>query len=125
LDLLPTEEKSLLQDAAVLGKVFWSGALQTIGELSAEKVAERLRNLTRKEFVRREQRSAIADETQYAFGHLLVRDVAYGQIPRASRAERHRLVAEWIESLASDRSDDRAEMLANHYLPALELASAA
>jgi len=125
LDLLPPVEKSLLQDAAVLGKVFWSGALQTIGDMSGEEVAERLRNLARKEFVRREQRSAIADETQYAFGHLLVRDVAYGQIPRASRADKHRLVAEWIESLATGRSDDRAEMLANHYLSALELASAA
>jgi class 3 adenylate cyclase/predicted ATPase len=125
LDLLPAEEKSLLQDAAVLGKVFWSGALEAIGGVSGGEVAERLRNLARKEFVRRELRSAIADETQYAFGHLLVRDVAYGQIPRGSRAEKHRLVAEWIESLATHRSDDRAEMLANHYLSALELASAA
>jgi class 3 adenylate cyclase/tetratricopeptide (TPR) repeat protein len=125
LDLLPAEEKSLLQDAAVLGKVFWSGALEAIGGVTGGEVAERLRNLARKEFVRRELRSAIADETQYAFGHLLVRDVAYGQIPRGSRAEKHRLVAEWIESLATDRSDDRAEMLANHYLSALELASAA
>jgi class 3 adenylate cyclase/tetratricopeptide (TPR) repeat protein len=125
LDLLPAEEKSLLKDAAVLGKVFWSGALEAIGGVSSAEAAERLRNLARKEFVRRELRSGIADETQYAFGHLLVRDVAYGQIPRASRAEKHRLVAEWIESLATDRSDDRAEMLANHYLSALELASAA
>ena len=125
LDLLSAEEKSILQDAAVLGKVFWAGALEATGGARRVEVEERLRSLARKEFVRREQRSAIADETQYAFGHIVVRDVAYGQIPRASRAEKHRLVAEWIESLASDRSDDRAEMLANHYLSALELASAA
>jgi class 3 adenylate cyclase len=125
LDLLSPEEKSLMQDAAVLGKVFWSGALASTGSSTVAEVEERLRSLARKEFVRRELRSAIADETQYAFGHLLVRDVAYGQIPRRSRAEKHRLVAEWIESLAADRSDDRAEMLANHYLAALELASAA
>ena len=125
LDLLPAEEKSVLQDAAVLGKVFWSGALEAIGSVSRVEVEERLRSLARKEFLRRELRSAIAGETQYAFGHILVRDVAYGQIPRASRADKHRLVAEWIESLAIDRSDDRAEMLANHYLSALELASAA
>jgi len=118
-------EKSLLQDSAVLGKVFWACALDAIGSVNRGQVEERLRALARKEFVRRELRSAIADETQYAFGHLLVRDVAYGQIPLASRAEKHRLVAEWIESLAADRSDDRAEMLANHYLSALELASAA
>jgi tetratricopeptide (TPR) repeat protein len=125
LDLLSAEEKSILQDAAVLGKVFWAGALEATGRARREEVEECLRSLARKEFVRREQRSSIADETQYAFGHIVVRDVAYGQIPRASRAEKHRLVAEWIESLASDRSDDRAEMLANHYLSALELASAA
>jgi len=125
LDLLSREEKSVLQDAAVLGKVFWAGALEATGRARREAVEACLRSLARKEFVRREQRSAIADETQYAFGHIVVRDVAYGQIPRASRAEKHRLVAEWIESLASDRSDDRAEMLANHYLSALELASAA
>jgi tetratricopeptide (TPR) repeat protein len=125
LDLLSVEEKSVLQDAAVLGKVFWAGALEATGGARRAEVEERLRSLARKEFVRREQRSSIADETQYAFGHIVVRDVAYGQIPRASRAEKHRVVAEWIESLASGRSDDRAEMLANHYLSALELASAA
>jgi tetratricopeptide (TPR) repeat protein len=54
-----------------------------------------------------------------------VRDVAYSQIPRARRAEKHRLAAEWIESLAADRSDDRVEMLAHHYGEALALARAA
>jgi tetratricopeptide (TPR) repeat protein len=58
-----------------------------------------------------------------AFKHLLVRDVAYGQIPRAERAEKHRRAAEWIESLA--RPEDHAEMVADHYLNALELARTA
>ena len=46
-------------------------------------------------------------------------------LPRAARAEKHRLAAEWIDSLARDRSDDRAEMLAHHYAAALEFAAAA
>jgi tetratricopeptide (TPR) repeat protein len=53
---------------------------------------------------------------------VLVRDVAYGQITRAARAEKHRLAAVWIESLG--RAEDHAEMLAHHYLSALELARA-
>ncbi|MDX6517159.1 MAG: hypothetical protein QOF50_5, partial [Gaiellaceae bacterium] len=61
----------------------------------------------------------------YVFLHLLVRDVAYGQIPRARRVEMHRRAAEWIESLAPDRSEDRAEMLAHHYREAFALADAA
>jgi class 3 adenylate cyclase len=118
IDALPAAEKALLQDAAVLGKVFWPGALD-----GATK--ELLHALERREFIRRDRRSAVAAETQYAFLHLLVRDVAYGQIPRARRMERHRAAAEWIESLSPDRSEDRAEMLAHHYREALSLAGAA
>jgi hypothetical protein len=65
----------------------------------------------------------VAGEAEYAFAHVLIRDVAYGQIPRRARADKHRRAAEWIEALG--RSDDHAEMLAHHYLSALELARAA
>ena len=50
------------------------------------RVDEHLHALERKEFLRRERRSAVGGETQYAFRHVLVRDVAYGQIPRARAA---------------------------------------
>jgi class 3 adenylate cyclase/tetratricopeptide (TPR) repeat protein len=123
LDLLPLDEKRLLQDAAVVGKVFWSGALAAIGGHELWQLEEHLHALERKEFVQPSRRSSVGDEREYAFRHLLVRDVAYGQIPRAERAERHRLAAEWIESLG--RAEDHAEMLAHHYADALELARAA
>ncbi len=118
IDQLAAEEKALLQDAAVLGKVFWPSALESASD-------EALHGLERKEFIRRDRRSSVAGEMQYAFLHLLVRDVAYSQIPRARRMERHRAAAEWIEGLAPDRSEDRAEMLAHHYREALRLADAA
>ena len=81
---------------------------------------QRLRALVRKEFVRRERRASVEGEAEYAFNHVLVRDVAYGQIPRSGRAEKHRRAAEWIESLG--RAEDQAELLAYHYGSALELA---
>jgi class 3 adenylate cyclase/tetratricopeptide (TPR) repeat protein len=115
LDALPSEEKALLQDAAVVGKVFWLGALAA--------TEQQLHALQQKEFVERARRSSVEGETEFAFRHLLVRDVAYGQIPRAERAEKHRRAAEWIESLG--RPEDHAEMVAHHYLSALELARAA
>ena len=118
IDGLAPEEKSLLQDASVIGKVFWPGALAN----SDERV---LHALERKEFVRRDRRSAIAGETQYAFLHALVRDVGYGQIPRSDRADKHRRAAEWLASLAGDRAEDHAEMLAYHYREALALSEAA
>jgi hypothetical protein len=82
-----------------------------------------LRTLERKDFVRRERRSAVAGDTQYSFQHVLLRDVAYGQIPRRARAQKHRRAGEWIEGLG--RPDDHAELLAYHYEQALQLARAA
>jgi class 3 adenylate cyclase/tetratricopeptide (TPR) repeat protein len=113
LDALPEPEKQLLHDAAVLGKVFWSGAVAN-GDTDAA-----LHALARKGFVRRERRSAVAGETEYAFRHVLVREVAYGQIPRPARAEKHVAAAEWVEGLG--REDDHAELIAYHYVTALEL----
>jgi class 3 adenylate cyclase/tetratricopeptide (TPR) repeat protein len=124
LDALSPDEKALIQDAAVIGKVFWGGALAAMSGLQRWTVEEQLHALERKEFVRRDRRSSVATETEYAFRHVLVRDVAYGQVPRSTRSEKHRLAAEWIETLSSDR-EDRAEMLAHHYLRALEFARAA
>ena len=123
LDTLPLEEKGLLQDAAVVGKVFWGGALAQVAGLAD--VEARLQALERKEFIRRERRSSVEGETAYVFRHALVRDVAYAQIPRQRRAEKHRLTAEWIEALAGDRSEDVADLVAHHYLSALDLARAA
>jgi class 3 adenylate cyclase len=120
LDGLLSEEKAVLQDAAVVGEIFWLGALAT-GEEHA-RVGEILDRLDHQEFVRRERPSTVAGQAQYGFRHPLIRDVAYAQIPRARRAELHRFVAGWIEGLG--RQDDQAEMLAHHYLAALELARA-
>jgi predicted ATPase/class 3 adenylate cyclase len=123
LDGLPPEEKQLLQNASVLGKVFWLGAACAVGGIDRTEAEERLHALERKEFVRRERRSSVGGEDEYAFRHALVRDVVYGQIPRSGRAERHERAAEWIDALG--RPDDHAEMLAHHYLVALELLRAA
>jgi class 3 adenylate cyclase/tetratricopeptide (TPR) repeat protein len=125
LDSLSPEEKALAQDAAVIGKVFWAGAVAGVGGAVRQAIEQPLHALSRKEFVRRERRSSVAGEEQYIFLHVLVRDVAYGQIPRGSRSAKHRAAAEWIASLSADRSEDHAEMLAHHYLSALELAHAA
>jgi class 3 adenylate cyclase/tetratricopeptide (TPR) repeat protein len=125
LDVLSPEEKALLQDAAVLGKVGWLGALAALSASDPFTLEERLHALERKEFVRRERRSAVAGERQYAFRHALVRDVAYSQLPRAARAGKHQLAAEWIEALSPDRAEDRAELLAHHWQAAFEFARAA
>jgi len=119
LDGLSADEKAVLQDASVVGKVFWTGALRR----DERTAAPLLRSLERKGFLTRQRRSSVESEGEWAFAHMLLRDVAYGQIPRAERAHKHRETAEWIESLG--RPDDHAELLAFHWSSALELARAA
>jgi len=119
LDGLSAEEKALLQDASVVGKVFWTGALRR----DEHEATSLLHSLERKGFLTRQRRSSVESEGEWAFAHMLLRDVAYGQIPRAERARKHRETAEWIESLG--RSEDYAELLAFHWNSALELAEAA
>ena len=125
LDTLSSDTKSMLADAAVIGKVFWAGAIAQMGERDLTTVTDTLRELSRKELVRPARRSSIEGEAEYAFWHILARDVAYGQLPRASRASRHVAAARWIESRAPERVEDLADVLAYHYATALELANAA
>jgi class 3 adenylate cyclase/tetratricopeptide (TPR) repeat protein len=122
IDLLEVEQKEIVQNAAVVGKAFWLSTLALLDGLDATALEQRLHTLERKEFVRRERSSSVAGDAEYSFRHVLVRDVAYGQIPRAERATKHLRTAAWIEQLG--RPDDHSEMLAHHYLQALELGAA-
>ncbi len=122
LDTLAPDRKALLLDAAVVGKVFWSGALAWMAGVDEALVREAMHELARKELVREARRSSVEGQAEYAFWHALVRDVAYGQIPRAARIEKHRAAAAWIERLAGERVADVAELLAHHLTSALVLA---
>ncbi len=124
LDTLPPDRKALLQDAAVIGKVFWSGAVAAMGERERPEVEQALHELGRKELVRPFRQSAMEGEQELGFWHVLVRDVAYGQVPRAQRAAKHVRVADWLEQKAGDRVEDVAEVLAYHTGEAIALAEA-
>ena len=119
LDGLSADAKALLQDAAVIGKVFWTGALRR----DEPESAELLHGLERKGFLTRQRRSSVESEGEWAFAHMLLRDVAYGQIPRGERAEKHRArrrVDRVARAPRGPRRDARAPLAL-----ALELARAA
>jgi class 3 adenylate cyclase len=124
LDGLPAGEKAALQEAAVMGKVFWAGSLTATAAADGVGATDgMLQALARKGFLTRQRRSSVEQESEWSFAHMLLRDVAYAQIPRVERSAKHRRAAEWIASLG--RPDDHAELLAHHWKTALELASAA
>jgi class 3 adenylate cyclase/tetratricopeptide (TPR) repeat protein len=118
LDTLSQERKALVQDAAVIGKVFWVGAVGAMDGRDRHEVERALHELARKELVRPSRQSSMEGDAEYGFWHVLVRDVAYQQIPRAVRARKHLAASDWLEAAAGERVED----LAYHTGEALMLA---
>jgi len=125
LDGLPAQERALLQDVAVVGQNFWTGAASAVTGLPPDRLRDGLSDLVNRELIHDVRPSAVEGEGEFAFAHAVVRDVAYAQIPRRIRAGKHRAVAEWIERIAGDRVADRAEALAQHFGQAVTLSRAA
>jgi class 3 adenylate cyclase/tetratricopeptide (TPR) repeat protein len=123
LDALPPALKSLLHDAAVIGRVFWSGAVARVSGIAEEEVRSLLDLAARRELVRGAPSSSVTGQTEHLFWHALIRDVAYGQIPRSARGRKHVEAARWIQDTVGERAADFAEEIAYHYIEAIELAS--
>ena len=124
LDVLSPERKALMADASVVGRTFWAGAVAAVGGAEPAAVYQGLMELVAKELVRPERTSSMEGETEFIFVHALVRDVAYGQLTRTDRAQKHAALARWLEERTAGRTEDLAEILAYHYGTALEMATA-
>ena len=98
LDRLDREERAVIERAAVVGRVFWWGA---VAELSPERerpaIGSSLQSLTRKDLIRPDK-SELGQEDAFRFSHILIRDAAYSGIPKAVRAELHERFAAWVQA---------------------------
>jgi class 3 adenylate cyclase len=114
IDLLQPAEKTALQVASVVGRVFWAGPIyELLGESSPD-----FRVLEERDFVRRRSNSAISGEREFVFKHELTREVAYKSLPKARRAHLHAWFGEWLERFGEGR-DEHASLLAHHYAEAV------
>jgi class 3 adenylate cyclase/tetratricopeptide (TPR) repeat protein len=118
LDTLTTMERQLLLDAAVVGRTCWAGAVQSLSGIDSWRAEELIHSLERKQLIRRAWHSSLAGDIEFGFSHALIRDVAYSQVRRAARAQKHEHAAAWLDRL---ERDDLAELIAYHYRTALEL----
>jgi len=121
LDLLTPVERAVVSAATVVGHHFWAGAVAAVAAAELAGVAPVLATLVRRELIRRRPASTVDGEAEYEFQHVLVRDVAYGQIPRSLRADQHRRAADWLDEMTAGRGDDIAELLAHHRVAAYDL----
>ncbi|WP_376776265.1 AAA family ATPase [Allocatelliglobosispora scoriae] len=122
LDLLELTDRAVLQAAAVIGSQFWPSAIGMAVGISTESAARALHRLEQRDLVVEHPASVMADEPEYGFRHVLVRDVCYQRLPRAERVVRHQRAADWLERVSEGRSTDLAEVLANHRWAAHEIA---
>jgi class 3 adenylate cyclase len=119
LDALPVEERDVMLDASIVGRIFWRGALARIAR-NPDGLDETLAGLERRDLIRREAASRIEGDEQWSFKHVLIRDVAYDLQPRARRREGHRHSAEFIEESTPEVGEAGAA-LARHWRGAGEL----
>ncbi|MFZ0342515.1 MAG: AAA family ATPase [Gaiellaceae bacterium] len=119
LDALPVEERDIVLDASIVGRIFWRGALERIAR-DAAGLDETLASLERRDLIHRDTVSRIEGDEQWSFKHVLIRDVAYDLQPRARRRQGHRHSAEFIEESTPEVGEAGAA-LARHWRGAGEL----
>ncbi len=118
MDLLSPLEKRALQSAAVVGKYFWIGLVASLLDVDISSLEEALVRLEGRGLVLARLSSSIRGEREFAFKHVLTRDVAFESLPRRERAAAHARVAVWIEEQAGEREREFAELLSHHYAEA-------
>jgi predicted ATPase/class 3 adenylate cyclase len=115
LDALEPFERRVVQQAAVVGRTFWEGSLATLADSDPRELERALVSLQEKDILAPGAESRLAGERELAFKHVLIRDVAYGMLPKAVRARKHFEVGGFIEERAGDRTDEVVPLLAEHY----------
>ncbi|MGH2456549.1 MAG: ATP-binding protein, partial [Candidatus Limnocylindria bacterium] len=116
LDLLGREERSVIEPASVIGLNFAQAAVAALApEPVQPKVPDHLSAMTRKQLLR-PNRAATPDDLGYRFGHILIRDAAYGGLLKRARATFHERFADWADELnrRQGRAQEFEEILGYH-----------
>ena len=123
IDLLSQDDRRVLQAASVMGRIFRPSAIEAILGIADVELRLALDRLEGLQLVRVDLRSAMPNETQYIFQHVLIRETAYARLSRPDLARMHSAVADWLESRVEQRPEV-TERLAFHTYRAHEAAVA-
>jgi predicted ATPase/class 3 adenylate cyclase len=115
LDGLPPLEHEVLQQASVVGRIFWNEAVARIaGEPKATMVDTHLRSLVARQMIGLRSPSTFSHASEYAFSHSLVRDATYEEVLLSARREYHAIVADWLIAVSGDREGEFVGPIAGH-----------
>jgi DNA-binding NarL/FixJ family response regulator len=118
IQALPLSERRVLQEAAVVGRVFWESPVRQA--LGASDIGDSLRRLAERGLVFTRPTSSLSGEVELSFKHALLRDAAYGTMTMAHRARSHASVGAWLEGIADDPKAELAGLIGEHYRLAVE-----
>lgn len=120
LDQLIPGEKRLLQQASVVGRVFWDDVIRYISAATDGQpdqqvdIPELLDALRRKEMIYHRETSALDRAEEYSFKNAILREVTYDTILKKIRRSYHAQVAEWLLQEDVSRAADFTGLLAEH-----------
>jgi predicted ATPase len=126
LECLPPEERTTLQQASVVGRIFWDDTVKYINngahsndtQYAMSSTEENLSSLRSRELVYQHEESTFTDASEYIFKHAMLREVTYESVLRRLRRLYHGLVADWLIQHGGDRVAEYTGLIAEH----LELA---
>jgi class 3 adenylate cyclase/tetratricopeptide (TPR) repeat protein len=115
LDGLPSPEHTVLQQASVVGRVFWDEVVARIAATSGtEPISGRLHSLHARKMIRGRPTSTFSNAAEYAFSNALLRDATYEEVLLATRRKYHGIIAEWLIATSGDREREFVGLIAGH-----------
>ena len=124
LDGLSAAERLTLQEASVIGQVFWDRALLALDAQTETTLPQ----LVRRQLARPQQGASADGLREYAFAHALLHQVTYATLLKRQRQMLHGQLAGWLAAQSqgnSARAGDFLGLTAQHYEEAGEGANAA
>ena len=111
LDLLKKEEKRILQEASVIGRVFLYMILKRITELK-DQIDRCLGGLEGLDFIRMK---SFQPDPEYMFKHAMTQEAVYNGLLKRERQAIHEQIGMVMEQLFHDRLSEHCESLAFHF----------
>jgi class 3 adenylate cyclase len=118
LDALDPLSRRVVQLGSVFGRSFAVPGVAVLSGETEANVTAAVDRLLDRELLRP------SSGGELVFRHILIRDVAFGTLPRAERAHHHAAAGHWLEERAAGREDELAELIAYHYREAAVLGEA-
>ena len=121
LEGLPAGERTILQQASVIGRVFWDTSVQYVHQSACMEesresleVVDILSSVEHREMIYSRDTSAFSYAAEYIFKHAIMRDVIYESVLIRRRKQYHSHVADWLIAKVGERAINVSGLIAGH-----------